>query len=108
MDEALGEFDTRIEQADFQAAAETIVRAEHLLEKLAPGSAGTGGCDAKIFSVVRDELRVKRSQLKSHLDELWRRGVVWQSSDGRLGVQVALQIQQSIECALPPCPPCQW
>eukprot|EP00911_Craspedida_sp_UC1_P001656 UC1_evm1s1254 len=86
--EQLLEVDAKTEQGAYAAAALAVVEADQLIEQLAP-SAPSGGCDMAIFGVVRDELRVRRSSLKSHLDDLWRRGVVWQRGGSGSGASVA-------------------
>lgn len=65
------------------------------MQQLEPDS--ENGCDPKIFSAVRADLRRKRSKLKGQLEEMWRHAVVWGNGsavDG--GGQSILQVTSTV------------
>jgi len=92
IDTALRSFDGDVECGKFGAAAETMQQVADLVSQLEPES--ENGCDPKIFSAVRTDMRRKRSKLKNQLEEMWRKAVLLKSSTTN---EPSLQISPLVE-----------
>eukprot|EP00041_Stephanoeca_diplocostata_P023521 m.579649 g.579649 ORF g.579649 m.579649 type:complete len:793 (-) comp22315_c0_seq1:579-2957(-) len=95
IDASLRQFDNKIECGQYDAAAEGIEFVDSLVQQLEPES--ENGCDPKIFSAVRADLRRKRSKLRGQLEEMWRHAVVWGNSSGAdSGGQNVFQVTSTV------------
>lgn len=75
IDKLLTAFEDELEQGRIVKAAESVSEAQTLMQSLAPGT--EAGCDAKIFSAIREDLFRKLAHVKEKLDDMWRKAVVW-------------------------------
>ena len=90
IDKLLSSFEDELEQGRIQKAAQSVSEAHTLMESLAPGT--DAGCDAKIFSAVREDLFRKLAHVKEKLDDMWRKAVVWHYG-AKAGLQIASQVE---------------
>eukprot|EP00039_Didymoeca_costata_P026516 m.16042 g.16042 ORF g.16042 m.16042 type:complete len:763 (+) comp5575_c0_seq1:122-2410(+) len=97
VDGLLSGFDDDIERGQFFTAAKSLSRVEEMLDKIKP-SKDEESCDNKIYGVVREDFRRKRSKEKSFLDDMWRRAVTWtrvHTEETGAGVSIAKSVEAS-------------
>ena len=95
IDTQLRGFDDQVECGKFDRAAEAIHGVSELVAQLEPEN--ENGCDPKIFSAIRTDLRRKRSKLKSQLEEMWRKAIVWGGVTSTAAGEPRVQIAASVE-----------
>eukprot|EP00730_Choanoeca_flexa_P017063 TRINITY_DN8168_c0_g1_i1.p1 TRINITY_DN8168_c0_g1~~TRINITY_DN8168_c0_g1_i1.p1 ORF type:complete len:746 (+),score=174.94 TRINITY_DN8168_c0_g1_i1:28-2238(+) len=95
VDTLLTSFDEHIETGQLALAADNICAVEAFL--LDENNTQDGLCDAKIFKLLHEEYRIKKAQLVSHLDDLWRRAMVFHTSDVGHGPVCSIHITRDIQ-----------
>eukprot|EP01147_Barroeca_monosierra_P009001 gene9001-1331_t len=94
IDDTLLEHDKYLESGDFSEAAVSLMTAEkHLADERLKQKEY---CDATIVAILRRDYQEKRAHLRSRIEDMWRKAVVWQRHTFGQQYAASLQITSSL------------